>query len=339
MIWLVDVHPAYQAGLDVERVAREGYSGLIVKATQGATGYTAPSTFDSWVRRARAAGMVPGAYHWLTSAAAGGQLDHYLSRLDAVGGPEGMLCAVDVEDTASPPTWAVLKSFVEGFRQRTSGHPLLLYTGAWWWTPRGWPGASLTPYLWASRYVAGTGPGSALYAKVPASWWTPGYGGWPQATLLQFSSRGQVAGQAVDVNAFRGPREQLLALTTSREGRAVATLDDDDRTWITQQLSSVIWDVLGAHSGVTSRGYLDQVMPATQYEAFAAANAGTIARAISALTDRPGGTVTLTEADRAALAADVASLLAPALRQVGQLADRLGAAGDALGQLNDGPIA
>ena len=63
MLWIVDAHPRYEAGLNVEQVAKEGYSTLLVKATQGATGYTADGTFEAWIRRARTAGMVPGAYY------------------------------------------------------------------------------------------------------------------------------------------------------------------------------------------------------------------------------------------------------------------------------------
>lgn len=220
-IWIVDAHPQYQAGLNVEQVAREGYSALIVKATQGATGYTAPNTFDDWIRRARSAGMTPGAYHWITSASAASQVDHFLSRLDAVGGPNGLLCAVDVEDPTNPPSRATVSAWVAEWNRRTGNHPLVLYTGDWW-RQRGWPGAQLTPYLWLSHYVSGTGAGSSLYAKVPASWWTPGFGGWGTATILQFSSTALVAGKSVDVSAFRGSLDELRALTT--------TTTEDDMT-------------------------------------------------------------------------------------------------------------
>ena len=32
MLWIVDAHPQYEAGLNVEQVAKEGYSALLVKA-------------------------------------------------------------------------------------------------------------------------------------------------------------------------------------------------------------------------------------------------------------------------------------------------------------------
>jgi GH25 family lysozyme M1 (1,4-beta-N-acetylmuramidase) len=329
VIFGIDAHNKYQNGLSIAQVAREGYSGLIVKATQGATGYTAPGAFDTWIRRAREAGIVPGAYHWLTSAPASAQLDHYLRRLDTVGGPQGMLCAVDVEDTSSPLSYATVRDFVHGFAGRTGGHPLLLYTGAWWWKPRGWNGASLTPYLWASRYVSGSGYGSSLYAKVPASWWTPGYGGWARATLLQYSSSARVAGQTVDVNAFEGTMDDLRRLT-SPSTTSGDTMDQNDRLIAETGNPG---RTVGDHFGDMQR-LRNWLIGATGDGADVPPEGSPLAQLVEAAA-RPAGTVALAPEDRVAIAADVASMIAPQLRGVSQLVERLGAAGDTLGVLND----
>jgi GH25 family lysozyme M1 (1,4-beta-N-acetylmuramidase) len=214
VLYVVDAHTTYQAGLDVRQVAREGYAALIVKATEGVTGFRAPAVFDGWHASARSAGMIPGAYHWLTGADGAQQADRFLTRIG--GTPalrRGMLCAVDVEQNgANAPTLAGLRAFVGRWRGQTGGHPLMIYSGNWWWSVRGWSVAELTPYLWDSRYVTGAGYGSALYGKVPASWWIPRYGGWPRTTLLQFTSSARVAGKTVDVSAFDGDRSKLAAL-------------------------------------------------------------------------------------------------------------------------------
>lgn len=230
VLFVVDAHTSYQAGLDVEQVAREGYSALIVKATEGATGYTAPGAFDDWVRRARAAGMIPGAYHWLTSANADRQLDHFLGR---IGSPAGLICAVDVEqDSGAIPTFSTLAAFVASWKQRTGGHPLVLYSSNWWWSKHQMPvGAGLTPYLWDSRYVTGSGFGSVLLGKVPPSWWTPQYGGWSRATLLQYSSSARVAGKKVDVSAFEGDMGDLARLAGLEGGPMQAELNWGEPGW------------------------------------------------------------------------------------------------------------
>jgi GH25 family lysozyme M1 (1,4-beta-N-acetylmuramidase) len=215
MVLLVaDAQCQYQSGLDVPRLAAEGYAALIVKASQGATGYTAPSKFDSWIRQARECGLVPGAYHWLTSSSASSQLDHFLSRLAEVGGPHGLICAVDVEDKDNPPSWETLRAFVTGWYARTGGQPILIYSGKWWWDSRGWDASGLSPYLWDSHYVSGSGYGSALYGSVPDSWWAGRYGCWTQATMLQFTSSGSAGGiiNNIDVSAFRGTLGDLQVL-------------------------------------------------------------------------------------------------------------------------------
>jgi len=85
---------------------------------------------------------------------------------------------------------------------------------------RGFRGASLTPYLWNAHYISADANRTAdnpatMAASIPASWWTPGYGGWTRATVMQFTDQGDAGGLAnnVDLNATTLTREQLLALT------------------------------------------------------------------------------------------------------------------------------
>lgn len=218
MLLGVDVHTEYQAGLNIEQLAREGMSFVVVKATQSAGGYVAPAAFDDWIRRTRAAGMIPGAYHWLDSSDPVRQADVFLARLAPVGGPDGLLLQIDCEDTKNPATAEHLRRFVDQMNRRTGGHPLLLYTGQWWWSPRmgGFDAAVLGLKLWHSRYVGPTHASpSRLVESVLSSWWTPGYGGWSEATILQYSSKANAGGMTanLDVNAFRGTRDDLLSLT------------------------------------------------------------------------------------------------------------------------------
>jgi GH25 family lysozyme M1 (1,4-beta-N-acetylmuramidase) len=217
--WLIDAHCTYQAGLDVEKLAEEGYSALVVKATQGSSGYWAPPAFDDWIRRARAAGMIPGAYHWINNTNPVEQVDYFLRRLSSVGGPNGMLIQLDCEDTASPATAATVTLWIREWNRRTGNHPLLFYSGAWWYPAKlgSFRVADVAPnvHQWDSHYVTGGGYASALYESVPAGWWIARYGGFGEVTVMQFSSSGRAGGLAggVDVNAFRGTRAELHALT------------------------------------------------------------------------------------------------------------------------------
>ncbi len=338
-IYGVDAHATYQAGFQPGRLASEGFGFALYKLTQGVTGYGAPAMVDAWIRQTRAAGVIPGVYHWLTSASGTAQADRLVSRIRSGGhAPEEMLIAIDVEDTAAPPPYSVVVDCFNRLKQLLPGHPILLYTGAWWWQPRGWNGAGLTDYLWLSRYVGGSGYASSLYAGVPASWWTPSFGGWPKATMLQYSSRGTACGitSNIDVNAFTGTPAQLAALAR------VPTAAPATPRW---EISMIL-----ARNGATIvltdwNSWHDQSITYDRCMAMQQAGVPMVdvtAEEISAILALPaprtgagGSSVTMSTDDRVAIATQVASEVAPYLRNVNAIADRLGAAGDALGTLND----
>lgn len=208
--WLVDISH-WQGTINIGRIAREGYAACVCKATEGTT-YTDP-TFARHAAAVVKAGMIPGAYHYLRDGDGAAQARHFHRQVSRAGGPNGWLIQLDCEADGYGPE---ITAWAKEWRRLTGGHPFLIYSAGWWWPrTRGFRGAAVTPYLWQSHYVAGSGTGSALYAKVPDSWWKPGYGGWGKATILQFSSSGSVAGQKIDVNAFRGTVAQLKKLTVA----------------------------------------------------------------------------------------------------------------------------
>lgn len=221
MLYGVDIHGTYQRGINFPLLVKQGYSFAAVKATQGSTEFHASYTqqFLDWIPKIKAAGLIPGAYHWLTNADPVAQCANFLRRLNQVGGAEGLLIQLDCEDNATLP---VLQGWVKEWNRRTNNHPFLIYSGAWWWKPRGWNGAQFTPYLWDSHYISvdsdtiADDP-AALAAKVPASWWKPTYGNWPKVSVLQFTSKGDAGGLGnnVDLNSYPGSRADMLALTTT----------------------------------------------------------------------------------------------------------------------------
>lgn len=205
--WLIDISN-HQGVFDVERAVSQGYAGVWMKATEGTT--FRDGMFDTFARQVLAAGAVPGAYHYLRSGSGRAQCDAFYRRIRDHGGPHSWLAACDNEADAS---WTTTVDFFARWRELAGDHPLFMYSGNWWWSKRRWNGASLTPYLWDSRYVSGAGYGSVLYEKVPEAWWSSRYGGWEVVTVLQFSSSGLVAGRRTDVNAFRGSVDELRALS------------------------------------------------------------------------------------------------------------------------------
>jgi len=204
--WLIDISN-HQGAFDVGRAVSEGYSVVWMKATEGTS--FRDGRFDTFAAQTIAAGALPGAYHYLRSGSGRSQCEAFYGRLVDHGGPGGWLAACDNEADAG---WQTTVDFFARWRELAGDHPLFMYSGNWWWGSRGWNGASLTPYLWDSRYVSGSGLGPSLYGKVPGSWWSPRYGGWGNVTILQFSSSGVVAGRPIDVNVFRGSVDELRAL-------------------------------------------------------------------------------------------------------------------------------
>ncbi len=216
LIFGVDVHPDYQRGLHWPTLYAQGYRYGAIKHTQG-TGYRHNLT-DEWVRDCRAAGLLAGAYHWLDASDGAAQARWFWKRVLECGGPKGMLIMLDVEDTGKA---AQVTAWAREWNRLSGHHPFAIYTGGWWWRPNmgQFSGAAITPTLWHSSYVAADTDSipddpAALARRIPASWWTPGYGGWKRATFLQFSSRGDAGRLAnnVDLNATWLSMEQLRAM-------------------------------------------------------------------------------------------------------------------------------
>jgi GH25 family lysozyme M1 (1,4-beta-N-acetylmuramidase) len=189
----------HQGTVNWSAVHGAGHSFAFAKATEG-TGFVS-STYQVNEAGMKAAGLVAGAYHFMQPGNGAAQADHFL---DVVGEPNGMLCTVDVETTSSGahPSSADAHAFADRFAEQTGGHPLILYTGRWYWKDiLGDPyGADIGP-LWHSAYSSSPG---ALY------------GGWGEFTFWQWTSSGSCPGISggCDLNYFYGDRDALVALTS-----------------------------------------------------------------------------------------------------------------------------
>ena len=311
----VDVHDGYQAGLSFATLAAQGYTFAAVKLTQG-TGY-ARDLGDDWVRAARDAGLVPGGYHWLNSSDGAAQARWFHRKVLESGGPEGMLIQLDCEDNGYGPQ---MQAWAAEWGRLTGGHPFLIYSGAWWWNDPNRPmravrGVDVTPYLWHSHYLtadADTVPDdpAAFAARIPASWWVPGYGGWPTATFLQFTSKGDAVALAnrVDLNVYQGKRDQLLTLTTKAGAGASSTSEVDmyekfDRDRVSATFEAVA-RIEAALALIAERVDIDPAELDAIKQASAAASVEAIRQAAPGLADAivaklPAGTITRGDVEQA----------------------------------------
>lgn len=161
---------------------------------------TEPDTIDPTyahnVAGARVAGIVPGAYCFLSGGTARAQAAKFIA---TVGNPSGMLIMLDVERPTyhAVPTAADVRAFGAIWHNAHPAHPLLVYgsrgsilgslgnlasVGPLWLAayPSTLPGAP------ASLYAAAGGPG--------AREWKTAFGGWTHPLIWQYASTGRVPG-------------------------------------------------------------------------------------------------------------------------------------------------
>ncbi|MFD2421682.1 GH25 family lysozyme [Amycolatopsis pigmentata] len=204
-LFVVDVN-SYVAYLPPAQAQREGYAGMIAKATEG-SGYVDP-TFARYLADCRAVGMPLIAYHFL---------HHDVPIADQVAlirrvVPTSVALGVDIEAEPSLgnyPTVDDARALVialTGIGYRVA----LTYLPPWYWQQLGTPSLASMPPEWSSRYVSGSGYASNLYNAAPPSWWNQ-VGGDPVA-LLQFTDQAVINGHTYDASAFGGSLADLNAL-------------------------------------------------------------------------------------------------------------------------------
>lgn len=225
-LFLVDV-ASYQAGISLAAVQAAGFGAVNVKLSQG-NWYTHTAA-GSYVDAARALGMAVSTFSWIDNSASGAEQAAYAYRaMQAAGGPDGMAHQVDCEDTAQAATYTIWRDYVSWWQDKLGRH-VTAYTGDWWWQPRGWDGAALTPYLWAP-------PNSGYLAAYPgdtSSAWRAGYGGWDTLSLLQYavSPITNAGGGALSKTAIRDPA--VWAALTGRKPVPGPTTGGDHMLFLT----------------------------------------------------------------------------------------------------------
>src|SRR5215217_502351 len=227
-IWGVDIS-SFQQGIDLAQVAREGYEFCVVKASEGPYGdgtFFLNPFYGPQIDGAQRAGLLTGAYHFLVETAAEAQVDLFLNTVAEVSGKpvgdvSGLLVMVDYEAYPEPfqflsPTMATLEAFVTELRNRIIGdHPILVYAGQGYWNepPPNGSIQHLDVTTWDAFYPLHpqAGLGSVFYEQVKDLGWGERWGN-QEPMFWQFSSNGMVAGMQIDVNAFRGTRQELFDL-------------------------------------------------------------------------------------------------------------------------------
>ncbi len=222
----------FQRGLDLSQVAREGFSWVEAKVSEG--NYFRASTWASFCAAAAAAGLPIIGYHYANAACSPAS---QVQTWQAAGGPN--VCMIDFESGSGNigDYWALVDAF------NTAGVQVALtYLPHWYWQQISEPDLSQVPGLVASDYLGGSGYASQIYDNAGGDGgggWTPYGGGAP--AIWQFTDAAQVAGRSVDADAFRGSLDELTARLDPGEDMALTTQQ-------AQQLQE-IWDQLRGPDG------------------------------------------------------------------------------------------
>lgn len=208
----------WQGAVNWSVMRSDGVQFAGIKSTEG-DGFV-DSRFASNLRNARAAGVIPFAYHYQRSTATAAEQVAHIRRVV----PRDCPVVPDVEHGSG--NVALTRGIVAGLR-RAGYHVPLSYIPRWYWQGIGSPGLSGLPPLWSSRY-----PDNVIrsirdeYREVEMRFmhFWQGYGGLNVA-VLQFTSSARVGNrQPIDGNAYRGTVTQLRTLLT---GSAPPPEEDD----------------------------------------------------------------------------------------------------------------
>ncbi|MDQ0377956.1 glycoside hydrolase family 25 protein [Amycolatopsis thermophila] len=217
--------------VNLSQARRDGVEFCIHKAGQG--GFMVDDDFAYNLAIAENVGMLNAAYWFIDSRSTAQQhIDLIVKTV-----PKRVPIIPDVESIkdnqgriVSAPSLELTWAVINGLRRLGYVVPII-YLPKWYWQTWGSPSLVGLPPLWSSRYPdMQVGTLAEEWADVPAHYWD-GYGGLGVA-ILQFTSSGRVAGyQPLDLNAFRGSRDDLARLLGLGGGASVvpsATPVEDD---------------------------------------------------------------------------------------------------------------
>jgi len=178
-----------------------GISFAVARATLGSS-YVDP-TYSAHLAGAKSAGLLPGAYHYLTPGSGSIQCDAFLR---AIKDPTGLIIQLDCE--AKGLAYADIVDFTERWNIQTAGHPEFIYCNQPFWAHLGNPDMkSLGPW-WLAAYPGGSG-----YPGDSSPQWNEIAGG-NKPTIWQWGPI-HLAGfpKPVDGDAYRGTRDELAVYT------------------------------------------------------------------------------------------------------------------------------
>lgn len=200
----------FQNGMSLKQAAREGIDFAIIRTTDGTY---KDRCYQSHLADAESAGLVTAAYHYLRNPSEGTSVAQQVQASLQVMGNKKRPMWIDVETTAG-----LHVDHIRACKREFERHGVRVI-GAYSYVPY-WEG-KIRPrepdsHEFGKFWVAAYGRNSSgkprdIYPGNGHRQWNYPLGNQKPA-LWQFGSNAQVAGFSVDINAYRGTKEELRAL-------------------------------------------------------------------------------------------------------------------------------
>ena len=223
----------HQNGLALSKAVRDGIEFVILRLCDGTY---VDKAFKSHLADAEAQGLVVSTYWYLRAPSEGTTIAQQVDVIDKqLGGRKDLGVWIDVESVGAGGEKLLTKDDVWAAKrelEKRGYHVAGIYSGAWYWEnmPGGEPSMDGLGHLWVSNYGRNRkGAPRDTYAADGGD----NHRGWTyplgdrRADILQFGSEGTVADwHPVDVNAFRGTRDELARIFHPNNKEADMTTND-----------------------------------------------------------------------------------------------------------------
>ncbi|OLT55893.1 hypothetical protein BJF89_14010 [Corynebacterium sp. CNJ-954] len=231
----------FQDGMSLKKAAAEGVQFAIIRTTDGTF---KDRCYRSHLDDAESAGLVTAAYHYLRNPSEGTTIAQQVAASLEVMGDKKRPIWLDCENDRGL-TVEHIKEFKRRFND-AGVHVPGIYTYVPWWEGKvigGEPDIDKhgLGHVWVAAYGTNpTGLPKSIYPGDNHRQWSYPLGN-KKPSMWQFGSNAQVAGFKVDINAFKGTKEQVRDLFY---GTNTATTKGDDMSAQAEKRIELILDQL-----------------------------------------------------------------------------------------------
>ncbi len=221
----------HQANYSLKKVRAEGADFVILRLCDGTR---VDRLFKSHLKDAESTDLLVSTYWYLRAPVEGTTISQQVDVIDRqMGGRRNLGVWIDVESINRAGAALLTEKDVWDAKrelEKRGYHVPGIYSGAWYWEkmPGGEPSMKGLGQLWVSHYGQTNQRGNYrdIYPGNSSTRWDYPLGD-RKPDILQYGSNGVIAGQAVDVNAFKGTRQQLAEIfhPSNRPSEPVAETD------------------------------------------------------------------------------------------------------------------